>query len=126
MLRLLSNPWILLCGLVLVIGLIVGAYIKGGRDAVNAEAARAARDKQLASLVYENAQRATAGQLAALKIENKTIRQTLEKEIIRDPIFTACELPDGTYRLLNRHLSGPPGESTGDRELPPNPRPAGR
>jgi hypothetical protein len=117
----LANPWALLGGLILVIGLVAGAYIKGGRDARNAEAAAAAREEKIGQIAYDNAQRAAAEAIAGITIKHVTTKQTLEKEIIRDPIYRDCVHSDPTFELLNQLLQGAPGKSSGGRELSPVP-----
>lgn len=112
------NPWVILAIVLAFIGVATGAYIKGGRDAVNREAAAAAREEKIAQIAYESGQRAAAEAVAGIKITNKTFRTELEKETIRDTVYTTCLHSDSAFSLLNRHLEGPPTESAGSSELP--------
>lgn len=111
------SPWLILATVLVFGGAVSGAYVKGGRDAVNREAAQAAREEKIARIAYENGQRAAAEEVAKIKVVNKTFRETLEKEIFHDPVYSTCEHSDSTFSLLNRHLQGPPGGPVGDSEL---------
>ncbi len=112
------NPWALLAGLVAVIGLVAGAYLKGGHDARNAMTSDIAREEKIAQTAYDAAQRATAEEIAKIKIRNVTVRQELEKEIIREPSDPDCRLSGRALELLNEQLQGPPREPADSGELP--------
>lgn len=112
------NPWVILAIVLAFIGVGTGAYIKGGRDAVNREQAQAAREEKIAQIAYENSQRAAGEAVAGIKIINKTFRTELEKETIRDPVYSNCFMSDSAFSLLNRHLEGPPTVGAHTSELP--------
>lgn len=112
------NPWVILAIVLAFIGVATGAYLKGGRDAVNREAAAAAREEKIAQVAYENGQRGAAVAISGIKVINKTFRTELEKETIRDPVYSNCFMSDSAFSLLNRHLEGPPAEPAGSSKLP--------
>ncbi len=112
------NPWVILAIVLAFAGIGTGAYVKGGRDAVNREAAAAAREEKIAQIAYESGQRAAAEAVGGIKIINKTYRTELEKETIRDTVYATCLHTDSAFSLLNRHLEGPPAEPAGSSQLP--------
>ncbi len=114
------NPWVLLAIVLAFLGVATGAYIKGGRDAVNAELAATAREEKLVAAVELRAQKGAAEAIAKNRPINKTIHNAIEKETIRDTQYRDCHHSPDTFRLLNDKLqNGYFGtESARDLELP--------
>lgn len=61
-------------------------------------------------------QAATDGAVAAIgeiRIQNKTIRQELEREIVMQPVSAECDLSDGLFGTLNKAITGQVGGEAG-------------
>jgi hypothetical protein len=77
------------------------------------------REEQLAQRVYQQAQLATAGEIAKIQIINKTVTNELEREIRIEPVYRDCNHPESVKRLLDAILTGQaPAESFGRDSLP--------
>lgn len=96
------NPYLILAAL----AAILGAYFYGRHDGSEIAAAQRLRDEQVARQVFDQAQAATAKEIAKIKVRNVTVQQTLEKEIHEKPVYRDCRhTPDG-LRSINAALAG--------------------
>lgn len=105
----------LLAGIVITLLLSIGTGIQGYRMGIEHEKAN---QEEKAAVVREVAQAAlesAAKAIANIKVENKTIYQTLEKEIHENPVYSKCVHTDGSLRAINRALEGKP---SGNSKLP--------
>lgn len=110
---LLTNPYVLLGGVLAVVLAVGGAYIKGRGDGAALERAELKEDAELVRETREVAMRSAAEAIAAIEIKQVTIRQTLEKAINEKPAYRDCvHSPDG-LRAVNAALTwpGPAGGS---------------
>ena len=103
--------------LALALALPVGcwqAYNVGegaGRDAM---AARVARDDHVAAVATEAAASAAASAIANIKVQNATIRQTVERETRLVPEYRDCVHSAVGLRNVNAALTGEVGALPAD------------
>lgn len=97
--------------------LIIAAYAAGRYDGNTISEGVAAREERVAQVAQEAASKATAGEIAKMEIKNVTIRQTLQREVIREPVYRDCKHTDIGMQLVNEALTGRT-VSPGDRKLP--------
>lgn len=83
----LFSPWSIL-GIAVV---TVGAYASGRIDGSRLAEATQAREERIAQVVTEKANDAAAKAIAAIGVRNVTLRQTLQKEVIREPVYVDCQ-----------------------------------
>lgn len=105
----------------LVAALAAGAtgYWRGYVNTKNSITADVLREEQLAQRLFQEMLTATAGEIAKIEINNKTIRQEVEREIRYEPVYRDCVHSPDTQRLLDAILTGQaPAESLGVDELP--------
>lgn len=101
------NPMIIyavVTALIFGSGWQVRAWYDGAKDAavLAAEKETQRRMTELANAVATKTEDAIQG----IKIENRTIYTTAAKEIIREPIYSQCLLPDGGLRNVNAARAG--------------------
>jgi hypothetical protein len=82
----------------------VRSWYDGAQDAARLEAERAA-NARIAELVNQVAAR-TETAIQGIKIENRTIYNAVQKEIIREPIYRECILPADGLRWANQARGG--------------------
>lgn len=80
-------------------GWSVRGWYEGAKDAAVLAAERKTQD-MLAGLALSVAQR-TEEAIQGIKIENRTIYQEATKEIIREPIYSDCVLPESGRLRVN-------------------------
>lgn len=86
--------------------LIVGAVFVGwkaheykvGYDQSLIYEARIELQKQLDQSIYEIAEN-TQEQISQIRIENKTIYNKTEREIVKEKVYEECKVPDEGYQL---------------------------
>lgn len=93
----------------------VRAWYDGAMDTARLEAERKAeaRITELANQVATNTETAIQG----IKIENRSIYNTVQKEIIREPVYRECVLPADGLRGANSARRGA-GAGKPDNPLP--------
>lgn len=113
------NARLILAALLAALAAATTGYVYGSKHTRAAIEADAAREERIAQVAYENALRATAEQIAGIQIVNKTIRQELEREIQKEPVYVDCRHSPDVKRLLDAILTGErPAESLGEDSLP--------
>lgn len=100
------NPAVILSLALAFFLAIGGAYFKGKSDGYKIQEGEQARINRLAEQVYEQAQKATATEIAKIKVTNTTVRQVLEKEIHEKPVYVDCRHSADGLRAINTALSG--------------------
>ena len=107
-----TNPLVLL-----TVGIaLVGSYVVGRIDGNTITEGAVAREDRIAQVVYEKGQRATAELISGIEVKNVTVRQVLQKEIVRDPVYVDCKHSAVGLRAVNAALTGGT-VSPGDSEL---------
>ncbi len=96
-----------------------GAYLKGRSDGKALELGNQLEKTEMVRAAREAAQAGAAEAIAQIKIKNITIRQEVQREILKDIVYRDCvHTPDG-LRLINAALAGesvPVGDSQLSRE----------
>lgn len=64
--------------------------------------AQSAREERLVSQASDAAASSVASAIAMIKVTNKTVKQTLEKEVREKTIYRDCRSSDDAVRLLNQ------------------------
>lgn len=92
-----------------VVGLILSGWLargwyEGAKDADRLEAEAQTRGLmvELANKVSETTETAIQG----IRIENRTIYNEVQKEILREPVYRDCVLPDAGVRAANQARRG--------------------
>lgn len=111
------NPQALLVGVLSVLLMTGGAYVKGRIDGKAIERADQAEVVAAIASAKEQAQKGAAEAISRIEVKNTTIRQTLEREIRETPIYSGCKhTPDG-LQSINAALAGR-AVAPGDRLVP--------
>lgn len=99
--RLLGSPWAL--GLALVLGLGGGWQVRGWYQAEKDLAVMAAEQKTREALANVTIDIAAATETAiqGIRLENRTIYTTAQKEIVEKPVYRDCVLTPNGVRDLN-------------------------
>lgn len=105
------NPYVLLAGIIVIIGAFLGGY-KAGYDMSEGQSAR---EERIAMQARDEALRVTATAIAGIEVKNTTIRQTVEREVRENTIYKSCAHTDDGLRLVNQALGN---KSVGDSKLP--------
>lgn len=103
---------------------LIGAYFYGRHDGSEIAAAQRLRDEQVARQVFDQAQAAAAGEIAKIKVVNKTIHAEVRREIHQEPVYRDCRNTDVGLRGINAALAGRPEPADGGKL--PEPDPVGR
>lgn len=110
-----ANPWVLVAaGLVLAAshGAVAWKSYSLGQDSVYAEKYKL---EEVERRVTEAATAASAKEISKIEVKHVTIRQRLDREIIKEPVYTDCRhSPDG-MRAVNDALR-PPGATEPPRD----------
>lgn len=105
--RILGNPWALLLGAVLAFG--GGWQVRGWYQAEKDLAVIAAEQKTrdlLADLATDVAA-ATETAIQGIRIENRNIYTTAQKEVVKEPVYLDCVLPaTGVLRANQARAAG--------------------
>lgn len=107
----------------LAVLLLLGAtnffsYWKGERSGRQAVESRLLRDDAIARTATDAALKATAEAISKIEVKNVTIRQTLEKEIHKEPVYRDCRHTSDGLRTINNALTGSSTISASDSKLP--------
>jgi hypothetical protein len=82
-----------------------GAYYKGRVDGIDIQAGRNAKVQEIIDSTRVAAIEAAAQEIAKIEVKHVTIRQNLQKEIVKEPVYLECKhTPDG-LRYLNQALT---------------------
>lgn len=114
------NPY-LLVGALLAVG---GAFVLGMDIGDDRAVARQAKQEALIREVSLAGQVAAAAEIAKIEIQQTTIRQKVEREIIKEPVYVDCRHGDVALRLLNSALENERAGPAGDRVVPETDAPA--
>ena len=95
---------------------LIAAYAVGRHDGNTITEGAAAREERIAQVALDKATVATADALSKMEVKNVTIRQTMQREIIREPVYRDCKHSADGLRSVNEALSGST-LSPGDRKL---------
>lgn len=110
--NLLSNRWFILAAVVALGTSHTLAYVKGSAAKENAILAEQKRQDELVRRIEET----TAGAIAKIKVEHRTIKQEVQREILEKPVYRDCRSgPDGVH--LYERAAGY-AESARSDELP--------
>ena len=96
------NPYLAIGALLL----LSGAYAYGRHDGKQIEIAAQAKAEKFAQEASEAATSAAVKAISKIKIQQTTIRQELEREILRVPADGKCDLSDGLFNTLNAAITG--------------------
>ena len=93
---------------VLVLALIGAAYIAGRWDGGRIKAGERAIAEVAAEKAAKASREESARAIARISVRHQTIHNALEREVIREPIYTAadCRLTDNGMRLINQAITG--------------------
>ena len=90
---------ILAAGLVLS-GWTLRSWYDGAQDAVRLAAEAQAQERMR---VFSDAiAKSTEAAIQGIRVENRTINNEVQKEIIREPVYQSCVLPSSGRVLINR------------------------
>lgn len=93
---LLASPWALITLGVALVGAVGGSYVKGRSDGRAIEYAERMELEEVARVSREASIQAAAEAIATIKIEHRTIRQEVQREILEKPVYRDCRSgPDG-------------------------------
>jgi len=98
------SPYALI-GFALVVGC---AYGVGRLDGSRLERASQDRVQLAVETAAKDARESTAKAIAAIRVRNTTIQQTLEKEVRNEPVYLSpdCRVTPNGMRALNQALTG--------------------
>ncbi len=109
------NPWVILGVLLAILGAGGLGYYKGNEHAKTAALADQAKQQTL----EEKIERSIAAGLAQIKVQNTTIKQTIQGKTVEKPVYSDCRNDPAVVGLLNDILTGKNGaKSVGDRVVP--------
>lgn len=104
MLKILSNPYVLVA-LLLALG---GSFFWGMRVGADREVATQARIEARVRQTEDASARAAAEAIARIEVVNKTTRQVLEREIVEKPVYRDCRNTDVGMRAIDAALENRP------------------
>lgn len=102
------NPYVLLGGVLAALVAIGGAYLQGRSDGLDKCEAAAARDERVAQIASVAAADAAASAITKIKVQNTTIKQEVQHEIVETVRYRECVHPDNIVRNINAALTGSP------------------
>lgn len=102
------NPWVLLGGLLALLGAAGGAYWQGRQDGRDEQLAKSQRDEQLVQQASDAAASAAADAISKITVTHRTIRQELQRDIVEKPVYRDPDCRTGADSL-QRFNSAIPG-----------------
>lgn len=102
------NPWMLLGGLLTLLGATGGAYWQGRHDGKSECLAETARDTVVAQIASDAAASAAADAISKITVTHRTIRQELQRDIVEKPVYRDPDCRTGADSL-QRFNSAIPG-----------------
>lgn len=78
------------------------AYERG----IESEKVNQQEDAEILRKVKEEARQGAADAISKIQIVNRTIRQTFQKEIIKEPVYTDCKHTPTGLQQVNNALEG--------------------
>ena len=102
------NPYVLLGGLVALIAAFGSGYYQGHTNGTDKCVAEQARDERVAQIASVAAADAAASAITKIKVQNTTIKQEVQREIVETVRYRECVHPDGVVRNINAALTGEP------------------
>lgn len=116
--RLLGSPWALLMALVLGLGggWQVRTWYQAEKDMAVIDAEKKTRE-QLADLAIDVAA-ATENAIQGIRIENRNIYTTAQKEVVKEPVYLDCVLPAGGVLRANQARAAGAAAGQPDHALP--------
>lgn len=105
------NPYFLLAGVIAFAAATGGAYLQGRSDGRDGCVSDLVRDARVAQIASASAADAAASAITRIKVQNTTIRQEVEREIVETVRYRECVHPDSVLRNINAAI-------TGDRPAP--------
>lgn len=109
------SPSLILGAILALIISCGGAFWGGYRHGYNVSEGKQAQIAVAIKQTQEAAAIGTAAEIAKIKVVNKTIRQTLEKEIYEKPVYFDCRHTPGGLQSVNAALTG---QSLNNLKLP--------
>lgn len=100
------TPYLPIAAALAVVVACGAAYLQGredGRDKCTAELVRDARVAQIASATAADA---AASAITGIRIQNTTIKQEVQREIVETVRYRECVHPDGVLRNINAAITG--------------------
>lgn len=85
---------------------VAGAYMMGLRAGEARTEAQAGRERALVAAAAASASEAAASAIAGIRVEQRTIRQEVQREIVERPVYRDCEHPPGVVQRLDAALAG--------------------
>ena len=112
------NPWFALIAIVAFVGSVGGAYFFGRSDGRELQRSEQKTIDEIVEKVQEASINAAASQIAKQEPKNVYIKQKVEKEIIREPVYRDCRHTPGGMRALTAAFTAPEDQPTDSGELP--------
>ncbi len=109
------SPTVIICAILALIISCGGAFWGGYRHGYNVSEGNSAKIDLAIKQTQEAAAIGTAAEIAKIKVNNTTIRQTLEKEIYEKPVYLDCRHSALGLLSVNAALTG---SSAGNLKLP--------
>lgn len=100
------NPWFMLGSVLALVAALGGAYLQGRADGKDQCAAELVRDARVAQIASATAADAAASAITGIRIQNTTIKQEVQREIVETVRYRECVHPDGVLRNINAAITG--------------------
>lgn len=112
------NPWFALIAIVAFVGSVGGAYFFGRSDGRELQRSEQKTIDEIVEKVQEASIVGAATAIAKQEPKNVYIKQKVEKEIIREPVYRDCHhSPDGMQSLTAGFIA-PEDQPADSGELP--------
>lgn len=95
-----------------------GLYLEGKKAGRNQVRAEVASQAEIARDAAEQAAQIAADAIGRIKVQNRTVYQEVQREVLRDPVYRECEHSAEQLRRINAALTGEPAEPAGGGLVP--------
>lgn len=102
------NPWLILAGFIAFGAVTGGAYYQGRQDGEAKIVAQESREREIAAEAVDAALNVSAQAIAAIKVQNRTITQEVQRDVIEKPVYRDpdCKHDADSLRRINAALAG--------------------
>ncbi len=95
-----------------------GLYLEGKKAGKNEVRAQVASQAEIARDAAETAAQIAADAISKIKVQNRTVYQEVQREVLERPVYRECEHSPDVLRRINAALTGQAAEPAGRGLMP--------
>jgi len=95
-----------------------GLYLEGKKAGRNEVRAQVATNAEIARDAAETAAQIAADAISKIKVQNRTVYQEVQREVLERPVYRECEHSPDVLRRINAALTGESAEPAGRGLVP--------